>query len=133
MTVALKMSAKESWWRKNQKLIQKTRDFWKYFITVITANLQITNCTRPRSHLFFNLRITTYIHGNTILPYSHNFERILKSMIFVQIESIYIDSFGNVIKNSRWYPFAMLNSQNPRKVTKNVFTPAKISQDGEIV
>ena len=34
--------------------------------------------------------------------YPHNFERTLKSMTRVKIESIYIDSFKNVIKNSKW-------------------------------
>ena len=50
-------------------------------------------------------------------------------MTCVQIDSIYIDSFKNVIKNSKWYPAAMVTSQNPGKLAKNVFTLAKISQD----
>ena len=50
-------------------------------------------------------------------------------MTCIQIDSIYIGSFKNVIKNSKWYPVAMVTSQNPGKVAKNVFTLAKISQD----
>ena len=64
--------------------------------------------------------------------YQHNFERTHKSITCVQIEIIYIGNFKNVIKNSKWYPFAMVTSQNPRKGAKNVFKPAKISQDREI-
>ena len=42
-------------------------------------------------------------------------------MTCVQIESTYIESFKIVIKNSKWYPIAMVTSQNPRKEAKNVF------------
>ena len=41
--------------------------------------------------------------------YPPNFERTPKSMICVQIESIHTDGFKNVIKNSKWYPFAMVS------------------------
>ena len=51
----------------------------------------------------------------------------------VQIESIHIDGFKNVKKNSKWYPVAMVSNKNPRKGEKNVFTPVKISQVREIV
>ena len=39
-------------------------------------------------------------------------------MTCVQIESIHIEGFKNVIKNSKWYPVAMVASQNPRKGQK---------------
>ena len=65
--------------------------------------------------------------------YPHSFERALKSMTCVQIESIRIDSFKNVQKNSKWYPVPMVTNQNPRKGAKNAFTPAKVSQVREIV
>ena len=51
----------------------------------------------------------------------------------VQIESIHIDGFKNVKKNSKWYPVAMVTNKNPRKGAKNAFTLAKISQIREIV
>ena len=51
----------------------------------------------------------------------------------VQIESIYIDGFKNVKKNSKWYSVAMVTNKNPRKGAKNAFMPAKISQVIEIV
>ena len=35
-------------------------------------------------------------------------------MTCVQIGSIHVDGFKNV-KNSKWYPVAMLTDQNPRK------------------
>ena len=36
----------------------------------------------------------------------------------VQIESIHIDGFKNVKKNSKWYPVAMVTNKNPRKGAK---------------
>ena len=65
--------------------------------------------------------------------YSHNFERALKSMTCVQIESIHIDGFKNVKKNSKWYLVALATDQNPRKGAKTVFMPAKIFQVREVV
>ena len=65
--------------------------------------------------------------------YPHNFEKALKSMTCVQVESIHIDGFKNVKKNSKWYPVVLVTNQNPQKGTKNVLTPAKISQVREIV
>ena len=65
--------------------------------------------------------------------YPHNFERALKSMPCVQIESIHIDGFKNVKKNSKWYLVAMATDQNPRKGAKTVFMPAKIFRVREIV
>ena len=60
--------------------------------------------------------------------YPHDFERALKSVTFVQIESIHIDGFKKVKKkNSKWYPVAMVTNQNPQKRAKNAFRPAKIS------
>ena len=54
-------------------------------------------------------------------------------MTYVQIGSIPIDSFKNVKKkNSKLYPVAMITNQNPRKGTKNVFTPAKLPPVREI-
>ena len=54
-------------------------------------------------------------------------------MTCVQIESIHIDSFKNVIKKSKLYSVAMVTSQNSPKEAKNVFMPTKISQDRTIV
>ena len=54
-------------------------------------------------------------------------------MTCVQIESIHIEGFKNVKKNSKCYPVAMVTNQNTPKGAKNVFTPAKISQVKEIV
>ena len=65
--------------------------------------------------------------------YPQNFERALKPMTCVQIESIHIDGFKNVKKNSKWYPVAMVSNKNARKGEKNVFKPVKISQVREIV
>ena len=45
----------------------------------------------------------------------------------VQIESIHIDGFKNVKKNSKWYPVAMVTNKNPRKGAKNAFMPANRS------
>ena len=65
--------------------------------------------------------------------YPHNFERALKSMTCVQIESIHIDGLKNDKNNSKWHPVAMVTNRNCRKGAKNTFTPAKISQVREIV
>ena len=65
--------------------------------------------------------------------YPNSFERALKSMTCIQIESIHIDSFKNEKKNSKWYPVPMVTNQNRRKGVKNAFTPVKISQVREIV
>ena len=46
-------------------------------------------------------------------------------MTCVHIESIYIDGFKNVKKNSKWQPLAMVTDQNLRKGAKNAFTAAK--------
>ena len=54
-------------------------------------------------------------------------------MTCVQVESIHINDFKNVIRNSKWYPVAMVTNQNPRKGAKNAFTPAKMPQVREIV
>ena len=48
-------------------------------------------------------------------------------MTCVQIKSTHIDGFENVIKNSKWYPVAMVTGENPPKGQKNVFTLAKIT------
>ena len=65
--------------------------------------------------------------------YPQNVERALKSMTYVQIESIHIDGFKNVNKNSKWYSVAMVTNKNPWKGAKNAFTLVKISQVREIV
>ena len=65
--------------------------------------------------------------------YPHNFEKALKSMTCVLVESIHIDGFKNVKKNSKWHPVVLVTNQNPQKGTKNALTPAKISQVREIM
>ena len=84
---------------------------------------------------FYYTYLKTLINNKTIIlgALSPKFERALKSMTCVQIESIHIDGFKNVKKNSKWYPVAMVSNKNPRKGEKNVFTPVKISQVREIV
>ena len=52
--------------------------------------------------------------------YPHNFERTHKSITGVQIEIIYIDSFKNVIKNSKWYPFAMVTGKKCLRADQNI-------------
>ena len=39
-------------------------------------------------------------------------------MTCVQVESIHINDFKNVIRNSKWYPVAMVTNQNPQKGQK---------------
>ena len=77
-----------------------------------------------------------YLTDTAILAnglYLHNFERALKIMTCAQVETIHIDGFKNVKKNSNWYLVAMVTNQNCQKGVRNVSTPAKISQVREII
>ena len=53
--------------------------------------------------------------------YSQNFERALKSMTCVQIESIHIDDFKNVKKNLKMVPCCHGNYQKFPKMGKKCF------------
>ena len=85
----------------------------------------MTNCI----YTFFLIRNPYFCQSRNFLKglYTRGFDLCPESIY------VYINSFKNDIKNPKWYPVAMVSRQNPKKNTKNVFKPAKISQDRDVV